>query len=59
MAKGIIEIEIPDRCDECPFRHMGLAQCEVLKRSTSHSSTGKPLDQRRRPKWCPIVEKEE
>ena len=53
LIKGMIT---PSRCDMCSMRAMGVAWCMVAKRSTSHSKTGKPLDETRRPKWCPIVE---
>ena len=53
-GKGMILLEIPKSCDQCPIRHPGLAQCQITRRSTSHTSAGKPMDQKKRPKWCPI-----
>ena len=55
MSKGIIILdEIPEKCDQCLVRHPGLAYCQIARKSTSHSSTGKPLDEKKRPGWCPI-----
>lgn len=55
MSKGIIILnEIPEKCDQCLVRHPGLAYCQITQKSTSHSSTGKPLNEKKRPSWCPI-----
>lgn len=55
MSEGIIILdEIPEKCDQCLVRHPGLAYCLIARKSTSHSSTGKPLDEKKRPGWCPI-----
>ena len=54
MSKGIIVLDVPKQCDQCPIRHPGLAHCQITRRSTSHTSAGKPMDQKKRPKWCPI-----
>lgn len=54
MSKGIIVVDIPKCCDQCPIRHPGLARCQITGISTSHTSGGKPMDQKKRPKWCPI-----
>lgn len=54
VRKGMILLNIPKSCDQCPIRHPGLAQCQITGRSTSHTSAGKPMDQKKRPKWCPI-----
>lgn len=54
MSKGIIAVDIPKLCDKCPIRHPGLAKCQMTGRSTSHTSTGKPMDEKKRPGWCPI-----
>ena len=55
MSKGIIILnEIPEKCDQCLVRHPGLAYCQITQKSTSHSSTGKPLSEKKRPDWCPV-----
>ena len=51
--KAVIIIDMPDRCDACPIRHMGLAYCNVGKFSTSHYNSGKPVDNTRRHPQCP------
>lgn len=56
MAKGIIVVDVPERCDDCIMRHPGLAWCQVAKMSTSHTAAGKPIDESKRPSWCPIKE---
>ena len=52
--EGMILLDMPKSCDQCPIRHPGLAQCQITRRSTSHTSAGKPMNQKKRPKWCPI-----
>lgn len=54
MSKGIIIVDIPENCDQCLVRHPGLAYCQIARKSTSHSSTGKPPNEKKRPGWCPI-----
>ena len=55
MSKGIIILdEIPEKCNQCLVRHPGLVYCQIARKSTSHSSTGKPLNEKKRPSWCPI-----
>lgn len=54
MSKGIIIVDIPENCDQCLVRHPGLAYCQIARKSTSHSSTGKPLNEKKRPGSCPI-----
>lgn len=51
--KAVIIIDMPERCDACQIRHMGLAYCNVGKFSTSHYASGKPVDQTRRHPKCP------
>lgn len=51
--KAVIIIDMPDRCDACQVRHMGLAYCNVGKFSTSHYASGKPVDQSKRHPKCP------
>ena len=53
LVKGMA---MPERCDECPIRQINLARCQVTRKSTSHHPTGKPMNQKERPKWCPLVE---
>ena len=57
--KGFVIIDVPERCDKCCLRHMGMAYCNVAGRSTSHTNAGKPLDETVRPKFCPIIEEKE
>lgn len=57
MNKGILEIDIPKNCDECPIRQAALAYCLIAKKSTSHHPSGKVLEQSKRPNWCPIKPK--
>lgn len=54
MNKGIIIVDVPERCDDCLIRHAGMAWCQVAQRSTSYTKTGKQIDERKRPEWCPI-----
>lgn len=51
--KAVIVIDMPEKCDECPVRHMGLAYCTVGKFSTSHFASGKPVDATHRHPKCP------
>lgn len=53
IVKGM---SLPERCDKCFIRHPGLARCQIAGRSTSHFNSGKPMDQTKRPKWCPLAE---
>lgn len=55
MGVYIPDMQMPKCCDECSIRHMTLSWCNVAKRSTSHSEGYKPLDQSKRPSWCPLV----
>lgn len=48
MSKGIIIVDIPENCDQCLVRHPGLAYCQIARKSTSHSSTGKPLNEKKK-----------
>lgn len=57
--KGFVIIDVPECCGKCRLRHMGMAYCNVAGRSTSHTNTGKPLDETVRPKFCPIIEEKE
>ena len=54
MSKGIIIVDIPENCNQCLVRHPGLAYCQIARKSTSHSSTGKPLNEKKRPGSFPI-----
>lgn len=54
MSKGIIVVDIPKKCDDCQLRHPGLAKCLITEKSTSHTKTGKTLNEKKRPDWCPI-----
>jgi hypothetical protein len=55
LIKGM---EMPENCDDCKLRHIGLARCNVTGNSTSHHPTGVPMNQKERPKWCPLEETE-
>lgn len=54
MSKGIIVVNIPKKCNDCPIRHPGIAKCLVTGKSTSHTEKGRPMNERKRPSWCPI-----
>ena len=56
MSIIVKDIEMPQRCDECFARHAGLAYCQIAETSTSHTRGGKPIDQHKRPGWCPLAE---
>ena len=47
---------MPENCDTCPCRQINLSRCQVLGRSTSHTVAGKPIDERKRPGWCPLID---
>lgn len=49
-------MEIPENCDDCPFRDVALAFCHIIKTSTSHFPSGKPINQKKRHPKCPLVE---
>ena len=51
----LIDMKMPAKCDECCIRALALARCQATGKSTSHHGSGRPMDQNRRPKWCPIV----
>lgn len=51
----VVDMKMPAKCDECHFRALAIARCQITLRSTSHYSSGKPIDQSRRPRWCPII----
>ena len=53
LVKGM---EMPGNCDDCPFRHVALAFCHIIKTSTSHFPSGKPINQKKRHPKCPLVE---
>lgn len=55
MSKGIIVMDIPAKCNGCPVRHPGLAKCLITEKSTSHTEKGRPMNERKRPSWCPII----
>ena len=51
-----IDMEMPKKCDDCPCRQINLARCQITGKSTSHHPTFKPMDQTKRPKWCPLID---
>lgn len=51
----VVDIKMPTKCDECSIRALALARCQATGRSTSHTNAGKPMNQNKRPSWCPIV----
>lgn len=51
-----IDMPMPERCGECRFEHIGLMACTIVRKSTSHSESMKPLDRTKRPAWCPLEE---
>ena len=50
-----IDMPMPKKCDDCPCRQINLARCQITGKSTSHSGT-RPIDQRQRPSWCPLID---
>ncbi len=56
MGIYLPDMKMPERCDECQLRHMGMARCQVTGRSTSHYPNGKPMNEKKRPDWCPLLE---
>ena len=54
MSKAVLVMDMPKCCDECCVRQINLARCQVTGKSTSHHSSGKPMDERKRPDWCPL-----
>ena len=55
MSVLVMDMEMPNSCDGCRLRAIALARCQITMKSTSHFPTGKPMDQTKRPKWCPLV----
>lgn len=47
MSKLIVEMEMPQGCDDCPFRDMLLCRCAKGRKYVGSSPV--------RPDWCPIV----
>lgn len=56
MSKAVLVIDTPENCDKCKIRAINLAWCNVARKSTSHYANGKPIDERKRPDWCPLRE---
>lgn len=56
MSKSVLVIDTPENCDKCKIRAINLAWCNVARKSTSHYTNGKPIDERKRPDWCPLRE---
>lgn len=54
MSKSVLVIDTPENCDKCKIRAINLAWCNISRKSTSHHPSGKPMDERNRPDWCPI-----
>lgn len=54
MSKSVLVMDTPEKCDDCNIRAINLAWCQAERKSTSHYSTGKPMDERKRPDWCPL-----
>lgn len=54
MSKAILVMDMPKKCDECIIRQNNLAFCQAARKSTSHYPSGKPIDERKRPDWCPL-----
>lgn len=55
MSKAVLVMDMPENCDQCCIRAGALAYCQAMKRSTSHHPSGKLMDERERPSWCPLV----
>lgn len=54
MSKSVLVVDTPEKCDDCNIRQINLAWCQVARKSTSHHPSGKPMDERKRPDWCPL-----
>lgn len=54
MSKSALVMDTPKHCDECCVRQINLAWCQAARKSTSHHPCGKPMDERKRPDWCPL-----
>lgn len=52
--KALLVMNMPENCDKCKIRAINLAWCNVARKSTSHHPSGKPIDERKRPYWCPL-----
>lgn len=52
--KAFVVIDMPERCDTCPLRHSGMAYCTVGEFSTSHFSSYKPVNEKKRHPKCPL-----
>ncbi len=52
--KAVAVIEFPDTCAECNFEHIGIRVCMLARRSTSHTTSGRPRKSREKPSWCPL-----
>lgn len=52
--KALFVMDMPESCDKCKIRAINLAWCNVARKSTSHYPSGKPMDERHRPDWCPL-----
>lgn len=52
--KALLVMDMPENCDKCKIRAINLAWCNVARKSTSHHRIGKPIDERKRPGWCPL-----
>lgn len=52
--KALSVMEMPKNCDQCKIRAINLAWCNIARKSTSHYPSGKPMDERIRPDWCPL-----
>lgn len=55
MSKSVLVMDMQENCDKCKIRAINLAWCNVARKSTSHHSSGKPIDERKRPDWCPLT----
>lgn len=52
--KALLVMDMPESCDKCKIRAINLAWCNIARKSTSHYPSGKPMDERNRPDWCPL-----
>lgn len=53
---AIKDMTLPENCDACPCRQINLSRCQIVSKSTSHTTAGKPIDQEKRPNWCPLID---
>lgn len=56
-----IDMEMPERCDDCPLRHRDMASIIVNDRCGFNMKCVDPytFGNLKRPYWCPLIEAED